>query len=44
MTTNLVHRVTLFKIPNVDDQDKLLEKYKGAQQKALKVHTLAPLV
>ncbi|KAK7403060.1 hypothetical protein QQX98_011171 [Neonectria punicea] len=31
-----VNRVTLFKIPNVDDQQKLLNIYKGMPQKAVK--------
>lgn len=37
MSQEHIHRVTLFKIPEVEDQNKLLAKYKVAQQKALKV-------
>lgn len=37
MSQDYIHRVTLFKIPKKEDQETLLEKYKVAQQKALKV-------
>ncbi|PSN70807.1 hypothetical protein BS50DRAFT_570287 [Corynespora cassiicola Philippines] len=36
MSSEYVHRVTLFKIPDVENQEKLLAMYKTAQQKALK--------
>lgn len=35
--TNHVNRITLFKIPNEDDRQKLLELYRGMPQKAVKV-------
>ncbi|KAG7138799.1 Fusaristatin A biosynthesis cluster protein like [Verticillium longisporum] len=34
--TNHVNRITLFKIPNEEDRQKLLELYKGMPQKAVK--------
>ncbi|PVH76666.1 stress responsive A/B barrel domain-containing protein [Cadophora sp. DSE1049] len=35
-STKPIQRITLFKIPNVADQEKLLEIYKGMKQNALK--------
>ena len=37
MSAEKVYRMTLFKIPKSEDQDKLLEIYKGMPEKALKV-------
>ncbi|KAK3115290.1 hypothetical protein LTR53_005513 [Teratosphaeriaceae sp. CCFEE 6253] len=36
MSHQYVHRVTLFKIPKVEDQEALLERYKVAQKEAVK--------
>ncbi|KAL7905162.1 stress responsive A/B barrel domain-containing protein [Trichoderma velutinum] len=36
MTDKRIHRVTLFKIPNAVDQEKLLEIYRNMPIKALK--------
>ncbi|TQS32614.1 hypothetical protein Golomagni_07066 [Golovinomyces magnicellulatus] len=35
-TTNQITRITLFKIPNAEDQNKLLDIYKQMPQKAVK--------
>jgi len=37
MSQQYVHRVTLFKIPKVEDQEALLSRYKVAQTEAIKV-------
>jgi hypothetical protein len=37
MSSKYVHRMTLFKIPNKEDQEKVLEKYKTVKDVALKV-------
>lgn len=39
MSTNQITRITLFKIPNVEDQNKLLDIYKQMPNKAVKVRT-----
>lgn len=36
-STKPIQRITLFKIPNAEDQDKLLEIYRHMPQKAVKV-------
>jgi hypothetical protein len=41
--TKLINRITLFKISKEEDQRKLLDIYKGMQQKALKVRLQAHL-
>ncbi|TWU77412.1 hypothetical protein ED733_006425 [Metarhizium rileyi] len=38
-----IHRVTLFKIENKDDQERLLQFYQQMQRKALKVSLNPPL-
>ncbi|KAH7383055.1 stress responsive A/B barrel domain-containing protein [Cadophora sp. MPI-SDFR-AT-0126] len=35
-STKPIQRITLFKIPNISDQEKLLDIYKGMKQNALK--------
>lgn len=43
-STKIINRITLFKIPAVDDQQKLLAVYKGLPNNAKKVatHVLVP--
>lgn len=36
-STKPIQRITLFKIPNAEDQDKLLEIYRHMPEKAVKV-------
>jgi hypothetical protein len=40
MPSQQTYRMTLFKVPNEADQDKLLDLYKAMPQKATKVTTL----
>jgi hypothetical protein len=39
MSSQQTYRMTLFKIPRIEDQDKLLEMYRAMPQKALKVRS-----